>query len=168
MSIILLPLGVKSNDPFVRKTYDEIKRFLPNIEMAASLDLPVSAYYKPRGRYRADSLIHWMSLKAKDNQIYLGITTTDISATKGGYADWGLMGLGYCPGNAAVASNFRVKDKYQFWKVAIHELGHTSGLPHCPVKTCFMRDAEGKDNTEQEIEFCEKCKAFLIEKGWRM
>lgn len=167
-SIIILPLGKKLPKSLINDTYAKLKQFIPGISIGESTSLPGFAYYKPRGRYRADSLIAWMSKKAEANQVYLGITNVDISTTKNGQADWGVMGLGFCPGKAAVASNFRLKNKSSFWKVAIHELGHTSGLPHCPEKTCFMRDAEGKNTTGEEKEFCKKCKAFLIKAGWKL
>ncbi len=96
----------------------------------------------------------------------MGITTVDISTTKGKYQDWGVMGLAYKPGNAGVASSYRLKNKSAFWKIVIHELGHTAGLPHCSVKSCFMRDAEGGDHTGEEKEFCSKCKKTLVNNGW--
>jgi len=166
--ITLLPLGNKLSQQFIQTTHAEIKKFLPHVELTSTESLPAFAYNKVRGRYRADSLIHWMSRRAKSDQIFLGITNVDISATKNGKADWGVMGLGFCPGKAAVASNYRMKNKSQFWKVAIHELGHTSGLPHCPVKTCFMRDAEGGNPTAEEKEFCSKCKTTLTKQGWQL
>jgi archaemetzincin len=167
-TIIILPLGDKLSDAFIRAVHADIKKFLPTVELASITPMPASAYNRVRGRYRADSLIHWMSRKANPDQIYIGITNVDISATKGNKPDWGVMGLGFQPGNAAIASNFRMKNKDQFWKVAIHELGHTSGLPHCPVKTCFMRDAEGGNPTDEEKEFCTKCRSTLIKQGWRL
>jgi len=166
--ITLLPLGNKLSQQFIHTTHAEIKKFLPSVELASTESLPAFAYNRERGRYRADSLIHWMSRRAKANQIFLCITNVDISTTKGQYADWGVMGLGFCPGKAAVASNHLMRNKTQFWKVAIHELGHTSGLPHCPVKTCFMRDAEGGNPTAEEKEFCPTCKATLIKQGWQL
>jgi len=78
------------------------------------------------------------------------------------------MGLSFQPGNACIASTFRLDKQNlldQLFKVAIHELGHTQGLDHCNVKTCYMRDAEGKNTTDQEIGFCDKCKSVLIAKG---
>jgi archaemetzincin len=78
------------------------------------------------------------------------------------------MGLGYRPGNACVASSFRLNTKNkneQFYKIAIHELGHTQGLKHCPDKTCFMRDAEGKNPTNEEKDFCQNCKKVLRSKA---
>jgi archaemetzincin len=83
--------------------------------------------------------------------------------------DWGVMGLGLQPGNACVISSFRLSKtdlRNQLFKVAIHELGHTQGLPHCRNLSCFMRDAEGKNPIDQETDFCPKCKAILKKKGW--
>jgi archaemetzincin len=82
--------------------------------------------------------------------------------------DYGVMGLGFMPGKACVASNFRLRNKKNFFKVVIHELGHTTGLPHCPDKTCYMRDAEGGDHTSLENGFCGKCKKQLVEGGWKL
>lgn len=95
----------------------------------------------------------------------------DISTSKGEIKDWGVMGLGYCPGKSCVASSFRLsaqKRQQQFFKVAIHELGHTQGLAHCANKTCLMRDAEGSNYLNEETGFCENCKAVLVKKGWKL
>lgn len=167
-NIRILPLGSGASKRFSEETQRQIQRFIPNAALLPAAELPATAYYRPRGRYRADSLIHWMSRLANPDQVILGITTVDISATKDDKPDWGVMGLGFCPGKAAVASSYRMKNKSQFWKVAIHELGHTSGLPHCPVKTCFMRDAEGGNPTAEETGFCPKCRDVLVKAGWRV
>ena len=167
-TLTIIPLGKTISDDFVRSTHTAIKKFLPDVGLKNITALPPHAYNSQRGRYRADSLIRWMRGMAKPNQVFLGITNVDISTTKDNYKDWGVMGLGYEGGNAAVASNYRLKNKSSFWKVAIHELGHTSGLPHCPVKTCFMRDAKGGDPTGEEKEFCNKCRAVLIQSGWKL
>jgi len=165
--IKMLPLG-KTNQEFITSTFHALKLLLPDAELLPNEEMPRFAFYKPRNRYRADSLIHWMRNRAKQDEVYLGITMQDISTTKDKNKDYGIMGLGYRPGKACVASSFRLKNKRNFFKVVIHELGHTSGLPHCPEKTCFMRDAEGGDPTGDEKEFCVKCKRFLISKGWRL
>jgi archaemetzincin len=109
--------------------------------------------------------------QTKDGRVTVGLTNKDISTDNGNIPDWGVMGLGYQPGKSCVVSTFRLSKrnlKEQYFKVAIHELGHTQGLPHCPNKTCLMTDAEGKNNTDKENGFCEKCKAFLIAKGWKL
>jgi archaemetzincin len=167
ITIKLLPLG-KTTESFISSSYTDLKRFVPNIELMPHEEIPQFAFYPPRNRYRADSIINWMSNRAKANEVYLAITMQDISTTKGSNPDHGIMGLGYHPGNACIASNFRVRDKKNFYKVVVHELGHTAGLPHCPEKTCFMRDAEGKDPTGEEKEFCKRCTEHLKNKGWKL
>jgi archaemetzincin len=167
-TIILLPLGKNLPEHFINHNYRTIQKILPGIQLRPAVKFPQMAFYPPRNRYRADSLIRWMGRQAKANEVYLGITQTDISTTTRGHKDWGVMGLGFCPGNAAVASNHRLKNKSHFWKVALHELGHTTGLQHCPVKTCLMRDAQGGDPTGEEKEFCPKCKKALIQNGWKL
>ncbi|WP_231433815.1 MULTISPECIES: matrixin family metalloprotease [unclassified Chryseobacterium] len=148
---------------------DQIKNVYPHIKVLESIDLPKEAYYKDRNRYRADSIIKYLSQNTETGFVKIGLTTKDISTTKGVVKDFGVMGLGFRPGKSCVASSFRLNKKNkneQFFKVAIHEIGHTQGLDHCPEKTCFMRDAEGKNPTDEEIDFCKKCKTFLKNKNW--
>ncbi len=167
-TIVILPLGATPASTMAMTIFKKIRTILPGIRVAKPEQPPRSAYYPPRQRYRADSLIGWLSRRAGKNETWLGIMVTDISTTHHGKPDWGVMGLGLHPGNACVASSYRMKDKTHFWKVAIHELGHTAGLPHCPVKSCFMRDAEKKNPTAEETEFCSSCKGRLREGGWKL
>lgn len=166
-NIRLLPLG-KIDDRYVHEVLAQLKKAHHGIELLPAEPLPTFAWYAPRNRYRADSIIAWLQKKAAYNETYIALTTADISVTKGDIKDFGVMGLGYCPGRACVASLFRLKNKNNFYKVAIHELGHTAGLPHCPEKTCYLRDAEGGDPTANEIGFCKSCTAYLKNKGWNL
>ena len=149
--------------------YTALKKIYSGIEVKKPIPLPPSAYYPVRNRYRADSLIKMLSDRAEAGHKIIGLTSKDISTTKNGVADWGIMGLGFCPGKACIASTFRLAKNNineQLFKVAIHEMGHNFGLPHCDVKYCFMRDAEGGNPTNDEKEFCAKCKAILTRHGW--
>lgn len=149
--------------------HQELLKIYPNVEIKEAIELPKQAYYKERNRYRADTLIGFLNKRTPLDHVTMALTSKDISWTNGNIKDFGIFGLGLCPGKACVASTFRLsktKTKIQLFKVAIHELGHTQGLPHCPVKTCFMRDAEGKNPTDEEKEFCPKCKTHLINRGW--
>ena len=148
----------------------QITKIYPHVIVLEPIDLPKEAYYKERNRYRADSIIKSLSQNTEQGFVKIGLTTKDISTTKGSVKDFGVMGLGYQPGKSCVASNFRLnKDNKneQFFKVAIHEIGHTQGLKHCPEKSCFMRDAEGKNPTDEETDFCNKCRDFLKTKNWK-
>ena len=141
------------------------------VQINAPIDFPVNTMNRAKTRYRADSLIDYLSKTTKPGFLTIGLTEKDISTTKEKIADWGIFGLGYCPGRSCIASTFRLKGNNKFeklFKVAIHELGHTQGLDHCPVKTCLMRDAEGKDHLNEEKEFCAKCKSVLVKAGWEL
>ncbi len=169
--IIILIQPFKDIQPeTVAKVAEGIKKIYPKVKVLDAIDFPENTYYKERNRYRADSIIKFLDKETKEGFVTIGLTSKDISATRGKIKDFGIMGLGYRPGKACVASKFRLSRKNpdeQFYKIAIHELGHTQGLPHCPEKMCFMRDAEGKNPTDEETDFCQKCKAFLINKNWK-
>ncbi len=153
------------------KVSHQLKQIHTEVMLREAIALPVPAYYKERNRYRADSLIRYLKQYASPGTVVIGLTTKDISTAKGNVKDWGVMGLAYCPGNTCIVSVFRLKRENlyeQFYKVAIHELGHTQGLKHCPHKTCFMRDAEGGNPLNEEHEFCSSCKKYLIKKGWKL
>ncbi len=149
----------------------ELQKVYPSIQLNKPIDLPAMAYNPQRKRYRADSLINWLAAKTAKGHITIGLTSKDISTTKGDIADWGVMGLAFCPGYSCVATTFRLSKKQkkdQLFKIAVHELGHTQGLPHCSVSTCFMRDAEGGNPTNAEKEFCAACKKKLTQHGWKL
>jgi archaemetzincin len=150
--------------------FTELRKIYPRVELKGNIDLPSTAYYASRNRYRADSVISYLRQHVITGHIIIGLTNKDISTTKDSISDWGVMGLGFCPGEACIASSFRLSKEEknsQLFKVAVHELGHTQGLSQCSVSTCFMRDAEGGNYFNEEKEFCQKCTSYLITKAWR-
>ena len=125
------------------------------------VELPEEAYYPPRKRYRAEKLLDFLEPYADregHNVRVLGVTEVDISTTSEPYEDWGIFGLG-TSGTAAVMSSKRLTRKpknrehvrFRVSTIAIHEIGHTFGLPHCNehAEHCAMLDAEGGiENTD--------------------
>jgi archaemetzincin len=118
------------------------------------IPLPRAAWYAPRKRWRADVLLdHLLTVvpEAPASTRVLGLTTKDISTTKGPHEDWGVFGLGLMPGQAAVISSHRLKRgakdrehlRFRVATTAVHEVGHTFGLDHCPEALCPMQDAQG-------------------------
>jgi len=157
-------------DPvLIDSIFRQVKRLGYNVYVRPTMAMPTNAFFKARNRYRADSLIKFLSRPSQTDTIAIGLTEKDISTTKGEIQDWGVMGLGYCPGTACVVSTYRLSKRnlfQQFHKVVLHEIGHTQGLQHCADPTCFMRDAEGGNPLDQEKSFCDKCKRFLTNHGW--
>lgn len=139
-----------------------------DIQLLPMRELPASAYYPARRRYRADSLIYYLKRHCPHNANIMGITNQDISTTKHNVTDYGIMGLGFQPGPSCVISSFRLHKNnisIELFKVAIHEWGHNQGLPHCPNEECYMRDAKGGNPLQEEQGFCSTCKGFLKKKG---
>lgn len=168
--IVIQPLGNFKTDQS-KKVLKEIKTINSNVVLRENIPFPENAYYQPRNRYRADSIIKTIKNNIGKDSVIVGLSNRDISVTKGKIKDWGVMGLGYHPGKSCVVSDYRLRKQNkdeQFYKVVLHELGHTEGLPHCPTKSCLMRDAEGKNHIDEETDFCIKCKAYLIKKGWKL
>lgn len=115
--------------------------------------LPASAYYAPRNRYKADSLLAFEKHFLKnDIDAIAGLTVKDISTSKDAIPDLGIFGLGACPGKVCVISVYRLEKisatiarlQERLIKVVLHELGHNLGLPHCTSDPqCMMTDAGG-------------------------
>jgi archaemetzincin len=148
---------------------DALKAFFPiEVRQLPCADLPAKAFYKPRQRYRAERLLEFLAGRMpSDGWRILGLTSVDISTTKGKVADWGILGLGELPGSTSVISSFRCRKTARnkthaierLAKVAVHEIGHTLGLPHCPELACLMEDANGKVGTvDRERDFCQRCR----------
>ena len=178
LAVLLLFLGMYNPQQFVLQPFSgfppekvlelvtRVQRVYPYVKGGQEIPIPKDAYYVDRHRYKATKLIKYLETLSGQSRITLGLTTKDISTTKGEILDWGIMGLAYCPGTAGVVSTFRIgEDNDQLYSVVIHELGHTQGLPHCKSKHCVMSDACGKHL--EYTEFCSSCKEFLRLRGWR-
>ncbi|MCB9426074.1 MAG: matrixin family metalloprotease [Flavobacteriales bacterium] len=140
--------------------------------------LPKSTFINVKSpRYRADKLLAILKEEKPDSIDHvLGLTLKDISTTKkdlwgntikpeSKYEDWGVFGLGYCPGESCIVSTHRIKSNpskfvERFKKICIHEIGHNLGLKHCPNEECVMRDAAESIKTIDlvKLNLCDKCK----------
>lgn len=100
------------------------------------------------------------------------LTNEDISTTKNNNLDWGILGLGTCPGNTCIVSTYRMQKKSvpvvlfkeRLIKIILHEIGHNFGLPHCKNDPeCLMNDAEGTIATvdKEKKWLCNSCRKKL-------
>ncbi len=139
-------------------------------------ELPKSSE-KEKARYSADELLVFLkTIKTKDADKVLGVLALDIVTPKNGVPNWGVLGLGDIDGKACVLSTYRMRRKWEpgggapeslvrerLWKIAVHELGHTLGLPHCPNKGCLMQDAHGTvKSVDDEQALCAECRARFV------
>jgi len=157
-----------------------------NVSVGSSIPLPESAFINVKSpRYRADSLLKFLLVQKPDTiDFIIGITSKDISTSKqdehgnikkpiSTYSDWGVMGLGYRPGQSSIVSTFRLKHKDpqrsidRVKKIVIHEVGHNLSLKHCRYNDrCVMRDAAETVKTIDDVgfELCQTCKLSIIKK----
>ena len=146
------------------------------------IDMPQESFVNIKfPRYRADSLSRFLRERDYGSIDYvMGLTSKELSHTKKDaegqvkqpamkYIDWGVHGLGYCPGPTSVASTAKIdsEDPREFVnrlkKICIHEFGHNLGLPHCPTEKCVMQDSGEKMSTidDAELRLCQSCKDKL-------
>lgn len=144
-------------------------------KVLAPAELPKQAYYPKRKRYRAEKLLLFLNRDLLPNsgcRTIIGMTSVDISTTKGSVQDWGIFGLGEMPGTACVVSIYRLVKRHKMErkaglkrviKVVLHEVGHTLGLYHCETPKCLMNDAQGTVKTvdNESGALCEVCQGIV-------
>jgi archaemetzincin len=164
--IYIQPLGYVDNNTIqvIKKSVESFYGFKCVIRKEISLTEDILTSSKKR--YEANKIL----LKYKSPENVLLITQKDIAYhdKKRNVKEWGIIGLGYMPGNVCVVSTYRIKNKVtkekfdsRLKKVSLHEIGHNLGLNHCTKsQSCLMNDANGTVKTidKEKIMLCGKCK----------
>ena len=169
--VAIQPLGVLE-PAVVRAVTERIGRtFAAQVTVLPARPLPRAAFYRPRQRYRGERILESLEASKPGNvAAILGLMSRDLSATKGSVYDWGVMGLASPAAAAGVVSTHRL-GRYapasalirRAGQVAVHELGHSFGLAHCPAPRCIMNDAHGgiARVDRSSGRFCAGCRSRL-------
>jgi archaemetzincin len=143
--------------------------FNQNIDIRNTFKLPDNSWNVKRNQYEADLILDLVPMPLPRDR-NLAILDLDIFA----------LGLNFVFGEAdantrkALISLKRLKPEYyglppdedifkeRVLKEAIHELGHTYGLRHCPNRRCVMHFSNSIDDTDiKENKFCLLCRRRL-------
>jgi archaemetzincin len=182
--IQIQPFG-NVNPGYLTFVKNSLQNDFSSVKILPKMNLPQKAFVPIRRRYDANKMLWFLEdlyIKRKySKEIFLvGVTEavlcqnrTNPKKWKGengfGSPDFRIMGLGYRPESSNTLPSKKVNvnstnvlksnKKEQLVKLIKHELGHNFGLPHCPNKSCIMRDAEGGNHFNEMTGFCEKCKS---------
>jgi archaemetzincin len=168
--IVIRPIG-RVDMKKVAVIKSRLDKIFDSVEVRRPEQIPVRFYYKPRSRYRADSIVRWLATGVKNGEVHLAVTGYPISITHKELKirDYGVFGWGNIKGpQTCVVSDYLLKRKDLFYIIAEHELGHNFGLDHCPTSGCYMMAGKGKDRTATMTGFCGRCKDTLVKQGWRL
>jgi len=130
------------------------------------LDLPPASYREERGQYDADLILN--RLLARIPGRFLAVTTVDLFTSSCNLNF--IFGQAQCPGRGAIVSSHRLDPSFyampggeelllrRLVKEAVHELGHTFGLRHCPNQSCAMSFSNSVLEVDRKRErLCTSC-----------
>lgn len=170
--IALVPIGLDEEGILESLSKDLIRVFECQVRIVNCLRIPASSYNPRRNQYRASlfltALRRSMDTEKKDK--VLGVTNKDLYVEGLNF----VFGQAELPGSFAVISIARLhqcfyglpEDRVLFFnraiKEAVHELGHTFGLRHCPNSDCVMWFSNSLHETDRKsAELCQSCKSQL-------
>jgi len=143
------------------------------VDLHDMVPIPEDTFMESRNQYNAMAIIkHLDKDLCLDSLKVLGVTRSDICNPILTY----VFGEAYMGGRSAVMSCARLGiggrgvpvSREDFLeravKVAIHEIGHTFGLPHCHTDRCVMHASHNIPDLDTKLNYlCTYCELFLQE-----
>ena len=130
------------------------------------IQLPKESWHRDRRQYLASSILAVLSPPSSSVYRVLGVVDVDLFAQGLNF----IFGQADIPGKRAIISLYRLRQEFygllhnenifrqRTLKEAVHELGHTYGLGHCPNPTCVMHFSNTLSDTDfKGWKFCSVC-----------
>ncbi len=132
-----------------------------------AISIPQKAYDRRRAQYVGHRILKALALlRMPDAERVLGLIDADCYAPGLNF----VLGQARSFGRDAFIALARLRESFyglpadearlrqRALKEAVHELGHTYGLRHCPATRCVMHFSNSLRDTDiKEAEFCSRC-----------
>jgi archaemetzincin len=174
LTIVLALIGLKDEAFFLENLKIHLREVFSPADVGVvkvSPSLLKEAYTPSRGQY--NSTITLVLLKNELEEVeadrILAIADVDLYTQGLNF----VFGEAQFPGRIALISLHRLKPEYygekdgelfkaRIRKEAVHELGHTFGLAHCPNPTCVMHFSNSIHDTDRKADKpCQACREIL-------
>lgn len=176
MRIAILPVGQMEKE-ILNSIRRGLSKVFPQSFCYVSddvLGVPKSAYSPSRKQHLSTRILSSLLAYAEKradlaDAVYriLGVTEVDLYVPSLNF----VFGEAQCPGKASVISVCRLRPEFygepadeglfleRCVKEAVHEIGHTLGLRHCPEPACVMHFSLHIGMTDKKgADFCEGCR----------
>jgi archaemetzincin len=171
--IVLVPIG-NADKAFLEALMRHLEEvFGQRMEIGDSIAPPQESWNRRRGQYLAPLLLAKLPSLPHLGDRVLGVVDVDIFAPGLNF----VFGETDITGRRALISLQRLRQEFyglprdenlfreRALKEAVHELGHTYGLKHCPNPTCVMHFSNSLHDTDfKGWNFCPICQRKIDKK----
>jgi archaemetzincin len=176
INVLVQPIGFVEPAIVERLAFDinSKVKFFRAIVSEYELPLIDEAYNSRRMQYNSSIILNYLSRsfgRISSNYRVLGVLDVDMYADALNF----VFGEAMLGGGFAVISLYRLRPEFyghsadlelffeRALKEAVHELGHTLGLRHCPNRRCVMHFSNSIADTDfKGYTFCSECEFKLM------
>lgn len=169
---LLFQKNTNVSDFLIKKLENDLSnKFQFSIKVIKDIEIPDYTYNNLRKQYNGRKIINELNrLDFPEAKRILAIFSVDLYAEGLNF----IFGEAESPGKIAIISTARLNPQFynqkydpeifyqRILKEAIHELGHTFSLSHCPNSACVMYFSNTIEDTDAKtVNFCGKCQKLL-------